>query len=232
MNMWGWEYVGRGIGMRETCEGTRESGAPHVHQPQGVHGLLSEPSKAFSQFFALRALKVWDVFILMETESAECGEVLNQASSHLQTLGVRLEKPRSSCRAPGAKVVLPFSDCFGWQLPPKEKKSPLPFPSHPLGSAHPRAEAAVWSQGGIASLEHPSGFAAFPVNPADKSWIRRTHGHREAAGTSQGFPFPSLVLSSCISPTLPSLLAASPSAVPGIAASRAPFWPSQVITKA
>lgn len=72
MDVWGWEHVGRGIGMGETCEGTRESGAPHIHQPQGVHGLLSEPSKAFSQFFALRALKVWDVLILMETESAEC----------------------------------------------------------------------------------------------------------------------------------------------------------------
>lgn len=53
---------------------------------------------------------------------------MDQASSHLQTLGVCLEKPRSSCRAPGAKVVLPFSGCFGWQLPPKEKNHPCPSP--------------------------------------------------------------------------------------------------------
>lgn len=115
---------------------------------------------------------------------------MNQASSHLQTLGVRLEKPYSSCRTPGAKVVLPFS-VLGGSFLPRKKKSPLPFPSHSLGSAHPRAEAAVWSQGGITSLEHPSGFAAFPVNPADESWIRRTHGQGEAV-TPQGFPLPSL----------------------------------------
>lgn len=51
-----------------TCEGTRDSGAPHVHQPQGVHGLLlgSPPSKVLSQVFALGAFKVWDVLILIK----------------------------------------------------------------------------------------------------------------------------------------------------------------------
>lgn len=73
MSMWGWECMGRETGMGETCEGTEESGAPHVHRPQGVHGALmgSPPSKALSQVFALRAFKLWDVFLTTKTESAE-----------------------------------------------------------------------------------------------------------------------------------------------------------------
>lgn len=129
-NMWGWECVERGIGMGETCEGTQQSGAPHVYRPQGVHGLLLEPSKAFSQFFALKAFKVCDVLILMKTESAECRGSLESG----------LISPPDTWSASG-KAILQLQNswskgcfaflCFGWQLPPKEKKTtpalPLPF---------------------------------------------------------------------------------------------------------
>lgn len=219
--------------MGETCEETQESGAPHVHQPQGVHGLLlgSPPSKALPQFFALRAFKVWDVLILIKIEPAECRGSLESG----------LILPPDTWSASGKDTLQLHKswskDCFAflwlfWVAGSSQvKKSPLPFSSHSLGSVHPRAEAAVWSRGGIASLEHPSSFAAFPVNPDDKSWIRRTRGQGEAV-TPQGFPLLLLVLSCCIPPTLPSLLAGSPSLVPGIVGSRALFWPSQVVTKA
>lgn len=136
----------------------------------------SPPSKALSQFFACRAFKVWDVLILIKTESAECRGSLDSG----------LISPPNTWRVSG-KAILQLhkswsKGCFAflqlfWVAGSSQgKKSPLPFPSHPLGSAHLRAEAALWSQGGITSLEHPSGFAAFPANPADKSWITGTHG--------------------------------------------------------
>lgn len=216
-----------------TCEGTQDSGALRVHQPQEGHGLLlgSPPSKALSQFFALRAFKVWDVLILIKSESAECRANLESG----------LIPPPDTWRVSG-KATLQLhkscsKGCFAFLLlfwvadSSQGKKSPLPFPSHPLSPAHLRAEAAVWSQGGITSLEHPSGFAAFLVNPADNGCrIRRTHGQGEAV-TPQGFPLPLVLLSSCISPTSSSLLAGSPSLFPDISESGAP-WPSQVIAKA
>lgn len=73
----------------------------------------------------------------------------------------------------------------------------------------------MWSQGGITSLEHPCGFAAFPVNPAHGGCVRGTRGQGGAV-TPQGFPLPLLVLSSCISPTSLS----SPSLFPGISGFR------------
>lgn len=59
MGTWGKERQGWERAVR-SCEGTQESGAPHVHQAQAVHGLLvgSPPRKGLSQFFALRAFKV------------------------------------------------------------------------------------------------------------------------------------------------------------------------------
>lgn len=68
--------------------------------------------------------------------------------SHLQTAEVHVEKPNSSCTSPGAKAVSLCSDCFGWQLLPKEKKKNkknLLCPSPPiLWAVHIQGVRLLW----------------------------------------------------------------------------------------
>lgn len=77
----------------------------------------------------------------------------------------------------------------------------------------------------IGSPEHPSCSPAFPADPAGGSRVTRTHGQGGAV-TPQSLSLPSSVLPSCVSPTLPSLMAGSPSLFPGTSGSAAPFCPS------
>lgn len=159
--------------------------------------------------------KIWDVLILIKTEPAECRASLESGLPSPPDTWSASGKATLQLHKSWSKACFAFLRLF-WvagSFQGKKKKSPLPFPCRSPGSA----EAAGWSQGGITSLEHPRGFAAFPVDPADKSRIGRTRGQGEAA-TPRVFPLPSLLLSSCISPSL--------------LGPRALFWPSQVVTKA
>ena len=107
-----------------------------------------------------------------------------------------------------------------------KKKSPLPFPSHPPDSLHPRAEAAVRSQ---CQQQHGAGLGPLSFPPALLPFLLTLLAGAGLAGlmdqgravTTQNLSLPSSVLSSCISVTLPSL-----SLLLGILGSLAPFCPS------
>lgn len=159
-----------------------------------------------------------------------------QASSHLQTLGVCLEKPHSSCTSPGAAQVLEQKGCFAflrlfWVAGSSQGKN-HPCPSPPiLWALHIRGPRLLC---GLRVGSHP--WSLRPALLPFRLILRTRAGFEGPMGRGKrSHPEVFLSLWWCspaafLPPHLPSWQAAQ--LVPRHLWIQDSIWPSQVITKA